>query len=369
MVRNSFTAFDVETANRNLSSICSIGIVRFEHGELVDKIHYLIRPPENCYEFRNIEIHGITPDKTEKSPIFSEVWALIKHYFQGQLVVAHNISFDRSALKRTLEHYSFELPEFEEVCTYKLSGLKLDTACNSFNIDLNHHNSLSDAEACAKLYLKLLNGLHPIVLTISKEKDYKSSTPNYHEKIRKENTLPDLENSDTTNPFYGQNAVISGLFENFTRNELAVKLCSFGCSVSTNIVKKTRFLIIGKDYGPAKYQLAKIEGLKIIAEDELLTIFDNVRKPNVQTNDRGVCGDNLFQGLTFVVSGVFTNFSRDEIKAAIEKHGGKNTSSVSGSTDFLVAGENMGPAKRQKAEALGVKIISEAEFMEMIGLD
>ncbi|MFP4470819.1 MAG: NAD-dependent DNA ligase LigA [Bacteroidales bacterium] len=72
-------------------------------------------------------------------------------------------------------------------------------------------------------------------------------------------------------------------------------------------------------------------------------------------------------GLTFVVSGTFENYSRDSIKEVIEENGGKNVSAVSGNTDYLVAGEKMGPAKRQKAEKLGVKIISEAEFREMIG--
>lgn len=77
--------------------------------------------------------------------------------------------------------------------------------------------------------------------------------------------------------------------------------------------------------------------------------------------------EGKLSGKTILVSGVFQHFSRDEIKQVIEQHGGKNVSSVSGNTDFLVAGDNMGPAKRQKAESLGVKIISEEEFLGMIG--
>ena len=74
----------------------------------------------------------------------------------------------------------------------------------------------------------------------------------------------------------------------------------------------------------------------------------------------------ILAGKTFVVSGVFQHFSRDGIKQAIEENGGKNVASVSGSTDFLVAGENMGPAKREKAAKLGIKIISEEEFFSLI---
>lgn len=76
---------------------------------------------------------------------------------------------------------------------------------------------------------------------------------------------------------------------------------------------------------------------------------------------------DTLNGLSFVVSGVFS-ISRDELKGLIEVHGGKNLSSVTGKTDYLVAGDNMGPAKLEKAQKLGVKIISEQDFMKMIGI-
>ena len=74
-------------------------------------------------------------------------------------------------------------------------------------------------------------------------------------------------------------------------------------------------------------------------------------------------------GKNVVVSGKFSLHSRDELKALIELHGGKNQSGVSSNTDFIVAGENMGPAKLQKAEILGVKILSAQEFIALIGSD
>jgi DNA ligase (NAD+) len=75
---------------------------------------------------------------------------------------------------------------------------------------------------------------------------------------------------------------------------------------------------------------------------------------------------DVLQGKTFVISGVFSEHSRDEYKDLIEKNGGKNTSSISAKTDFVLAGENMGPAKLEKAMKLGIKIISEHEFLAMI---
>ncbi|WP_301704853.1 NAD-dependent DNA ligase LigA [uncultured Parabacteroides sp.] len=72
------------------------------------------------------------------------------------------------------------------------------------------------------------------------------------------------------------------------------------------------------------------------------------------------------KGLSIVISGTFAKHSRDEYKAMIEQHGGKNSGSVSGKTDYILAGENMGPAKLEKAAKLGVKVIGEEEFLNMI---
>ena len=70
-----------------------------------------------------------------------------------------------------------------------------------------------------------------------------------------------------------------------------------------------------------------------------------------------------------MISGKFSNHSRDELKELIEIHGGRNLAAVSANVDYIVAGENMGPAKLKKAEKLGVKIISEEDFIAMIGSD
>jgi DNA ligase (NAD+) len=72
-------------------------------------------------------------------------------------------------------------------------------------------------------------------------------------------------------------------------------------------------------------------------------------------------------GLNFVISGVFSSMSRDEAKELIESNGGKCSGSVSSKTDYLLAGEGMGPAKLEKATQLGVKIITEEELMNMLG--
>jgi DNA ligase (NAD+) len=78
--------------------------------------------------------------------------------------------------------------------------------------------------------------------------------------------------------------------------------------------------------------------------------------------------EQVLAGKSFVVSGVFTHYSRDGIKETIEAYGGKNVGSISGKTDYVLAGDKMGPEKRKKAESLGIPIITEAEFDAMIGV-
>ncbi|MDE6528930.1 MAG: NAD-dependent DNA ligase LigA, partial [Muribaculaceae bacterium] len=78
---------------------------------------------------------------------------------------------------------------------------------------------------------------------------------------------------------------------------------------------------------------------------------------------------NLLNGKSFVISGTFSRHSRDEYKAMIEQNGGKNTGSISKKTDYVFAGENMGPAKLEKASSLGIPIINEDQFLAMLGLE
>ena len=98
-------------------------------------------------------------------------------------------------------------------------------------------------------------------------------------------------------------------------------------------------------------------------------IIDRLKSYGVQfelSSDKLENQTELLQGQTFVVSGVFAKVSRDELKKLIEDNGGKVGSSVSSKTNYLVAGENMGPSKKTKAESLGVTIITEDEFLSML---
>ena len=94
-------------------------------------------------------------------------------------------------------------------------------------------------------------------------------------------------------------------------------------------------------------------------------LIDSGLNMELETKDEDPV-ENKLKNLTFVISGVFINYEREDLKDKIKSLGGKVLSSISSKLDYLVAGENMGPSKRQKAEGLGIKIISESEFDDMI---
>ena len=149
----SFSALDFETATWNPNSICQVGIVRMENGEITEKVSRLVQPPKNTYFYKNIEIHGIQPQDTEDAPTFEEVWFDIRHLIEDQVVVAHNADFDVNCLRNALEFYDIAQPQFDVRCTRVIYRRGLAYLSKKYKIQLNHHDAYSDAHACAQLYL------------------------------------------------------------------------------------------------------------------------------------------------------------------------------------------------------------------------
>ena len=160
----NFTAIDFETATGKRSSACAVGIVTVEDGVIADTFHSLIRPPSNDYFGMNIAVHGIHPEDTIAAPTFQDLYPEIRARLQDSTLVAHNEVFDRSVLRRTMEHYSLDYGELGLAerweCTmriYKAKGFvpyKLNACCARLGIPLQHHEVLSDAIGCAHLYLR-----------------------------------------------------------------------------------------------------------------------------------------------------------------------------------------------------------------------
>ena len=124
-------------------------------------------------------------------------------------------------------------------------------------------------------------------------------------------------------------------------------------------------------------ELMSVDGVGEIIAGSIRTYFSDPRNLDLvaRLREAGVCFEmtssseptsDLLVGQSIVISGVFEKYSRDEYKHIIEQHGGKNSSSISSKTSFILAGSNMGPAKLEKARSLGVRIVSEDEFLAML---
>lgn len=153
----SFTAIDFETAQGYRWSICQVGLIRVEKGIITKELNILVQPPNNYYWSRFTDIHGISAQDTFKSPTFDVIWNQIEPYITNKNVIAHNgFGFDFPVLSNTLEYYGLSTPEYNKFCTYKIYKSNLADLCMEHKIQLNHHDALSDARACAELYLRYL---------------------------------------------------------------------------------------------------------------------------------------------------------------------------------------------------------------------
>lgn len=155
----TFAAVDFETANRSRDSACAIAIVRVEQGVVRRREVRLIRPPTPFFEFT--AIHGIAWKHVRRAATFPKVWEDLNQAIEGvKFIAAHNAPFDRSVLTACCMRARIELPDVPFVCTVRLArqafGIRradLVTVCRRLRIPLNHHDPLSDAEACARIVL------------------------------------------------------------------------------------------------------------------------------------------------------------------------------------------------------------------------
>ncbi len=164
MIRD-FAAIDFETANEQLSSVCSVGVVVVRNGKIIDRFYSLIQPEPNYYSYGNSMIHGLTAEDTDNAKVFSSVWENIEPLIKGLPLVAHNKGFDESCLKAAFKTYQMDYPDYIFYCTLAesrrqlkhLPNHQLHTVAEDCGYILtNHHNALADAEACAEIALQLL---------------------------------------------------------------------------------------------------------------------------------------------------------------------------------------------------------------------
>jgi len=162
----NFAAIDFETANGQLCSVCSVGVVIVRDRQVVNETYRLIRPRPNVYSYWNTRVHGLTREDTDKAPDFPDVWANIVPLIDGLPLVAHNSPFDEGCLKAVHALYRIPYPAYTFYCTCRASrkkfgkllpNHKLPTVAAYCGFDFSrHHHALADARACAVIAAKIL---------------------------------------------------------------------------------------------------------------------------------------------------------------------------------------------------------------------
>ena len=166
---NRIVSIDFETANSQRASVCSIGFVVEDEGTIILEKEILVNPMTDFSKI-NTRIHGINPIDVVDSSTWDIAWSEVEQYITDTtLVIAHNLrSMELACIRKECERYNMDIPPFARIKnsnkmaydTLRLAKLnlteldnhKLDTLANYFNIELSHHNALSDAKACLELF-------------------------------------------------------------------------------------------------------------------------------------------------------------------------------------------------------------------------
>lgn len=279
-----FVTIDFETANNNNNSACSLGLCMVKGTEIVDKQHYLIKPPTEHFRHEQTEIHGLSYDDVKNEPYFNTIWDKISHLFNGDnIIIAHNAQFDMSVLYETLKHYNISFPNFSYIDSISIARYILSAYNNSLvdcakaagiTVD-NHHNALSDATTTALIIIEcikekskkdlttLLNKYSTLHKKIHSFSDLKPNSKftyfNLNNKVKISELVAATTEFDTNHPLYGKNCVITGEFSSFDRKEAMQRLVDIGANVKSGVSGKTDYLFVG------------IQDKKLVGEDGLST--------------------------------------------------------------------------------------------------
>lgn len=299
-----FIAIDFETANFKRQSVCSIGLAVVENFEVVKTINRLIKPTPNYYEAINMSIHGITPEMTENELSFKDLWDEIKPFIDNNKLVAHNASFDFSALRYVLDSYQINYPSLDYYCSMLLSkkvfpgfvNYQLPTVCRHLGIDgLSHHDAESDAVACANVMIEICKANNVASLDdlerkleFSKGEIYPNSYSPFSCYVRKTSTnrqlfdiVPETTKFDEEHPFYGKRVVFTGALSKLSRNDAKQIVANIGGIIKPdNLSSKTNYLVVGtydyNQYGEG-FKSSKLKNAEeMIAQGKELEIISEI---------------------------------------------------------------------------------------------
>ena len=288
----SFVGIDFETLYPQRVSACSVGMVKYIDGEIVDRYYTLIRPPFDYPGKKGSVltwVHGLTEDMVKDAKTFEELLPEMERFVDGLPLVAHNACVEKACIRDACVFYGVETKlDYENIydtlplsrqAEAKLGILEegpgshqLDTVCKRFGIvDNNHHNALADAEMCGNLmvvFQRILN--EGETMEVADTPSMPNQKYNPEDKVQR----TDLENI-VDNPFKNQVVVLTG-FAKSDSQEYAHKLNELGAIIKDGVNKKTNILITGYNAGPSKMQKAQDVGARIMSEEEFKEIINQL---------------------------------------------------------------------------------------------
>ena len=235
-----FVALDVETANADCSSICQIGIARFEDGCLAEEWSTLVNP-EDYFDPFNVSIHGITEDMVVGSPVLPNVVEEIRSRLQGRITLCHTpfdrIAFSQAGAKYDLEGFECIWLDSARVARrtwpqFARRGYGLHNVCAAIGYEFRHHDALEDAKAAAQILLAAVKetGL-----------DVEGWLRRVGQPISKS---PIAQPGNPEGPLQGEVLVFTGALQ-MTRSDAAQMAVAVGCTVEEGVNKRTTILVVG----------------------------------------------------------------------------------------------------------------------------
>lgn len=261
-------AIDFETANSNRDSICSVGLVTYNNGEVTQEIYSLIKPIDAYFDSYNTFIHGITYEDVKNAPRFDQKWDELFSALEDHVLIAHNAVFDISCLRHTLEASDISFPHLKYNCTRNIAkkywpGLpsyRLYHVANAhLGLEFKHHNALEDAKAAGFIFHKVVSNLgvstHDELVESLNLVNGELFTGGYKPaRINKKNKVPgsdfkellaQSDDFDISHQFFGANVAFTGTLQSMTRKEAAQMVINLGGSFEKGITKKTNYLVMG----------------------------------------------------------------------------------------------------------------------------
>lgn len=285
----TFNVVDVETANNDRRSICSIGIIQVRDGNIANSWQTLINP-ETWFAPRNIKIHKITQRDVKHSPTLPMVHSELCSLLSGSILVSHT-SFDRIAFELAMDHYNLEQFQVTWLDStmivrrawpekYRSKDYNLKNVAKDLGISFKHHNALEDARAAAEIVLRVCEATGKSIedwLHLSKE-PISQSPSLVRQPIKREGNVDGA--------LYGKTVVFTGKCR-ISRKELADIAAKAGCRVVDNITKEVNMLVVGiqdmrqlkgydKSSNHRKVEELKEKGIEIeiLSEDDFFKLID-----------------------------------------------------------------------------------------------